>query len=177
MEKRSILKMGNPQLFEKSLRVADLKDPLITQIITEMTEAMQRLGGVGIAAPQIGYKKRIMIFGFERSERYPDEKPVPFTILINPVFTPLSEVMNDGWEGCLSVPGLRGLIPRFSEIKYEGLDPQGNKIEREASNFHARMIQHECDHLDGILFPQRIKDLKRFGFEDALPEFSQHSRM
>lgn len=169
--------MGNPQLFEKSLGVENLQDPLIKQIIEEMQQAMQQLGGVGIAAPQIGYQKRIIMFGFEKNERYPNEKPVPFTILINPVFTPLSDVTNDGWEGCLSVPGLRGIVPRFTEIKYEGLDPQGNKIEREAANFHARMIQHEVDHLDGILFPHRMKDLKRFGFEDALPEFAKRSKM
>jgi peptide deformylase len=129
---------------------------------------MKQEGGVGIAAPQIGVNKRMVIFGFESSARYPNEKPVPFTVLINPVIEYLSDETADGWEGCLSVPGLRGLVPRFRHIRYSGFDLEGNAFTREADGFHARIVQHECDHLDGILFPQRIKDMRFFGFEDEL---------
>ena len=133
-----------------------------------MKDTMLEEGGVGIAAPQIGCNKRVIIFGFEENSRYPNEKSVPFTILINPAYKILSNEMVDAWEGCLSVPGLRGLVPRYNQIEYSGYDPEGNLITRIAEGFHARVVQHEYDHLDGILFPQRLKDLKYFGFEDEL---------
>jgi peptide deformylase len=125
-------------------------------------------GGVGIAAPQIGSNQRVIMFGFEENPRYPDAGPIPFTILINPVITFLSSEMVDGWEGCLSVPGLRGLVPRYNHIKYSGYDEKGQLITRVVDGFHARVVQHETDHLDGILYPQRIKDLRFFGFEEEL---------
>ena len=129
---------------------------------------MQELGGVGLAAPQIGCNKRVIIFGFEKNERYPDEVEIPFTVLINPIINILSPEMIDGWEGCLSVPGLRGLVPRYNKIEYKGHDVNGGCITRVVEGFHARVIQHEYDHLDGILYPQRLKDLRFFGFEDEL---------
>lgn len=133
-----------------------------------MKDTMTEKGGVGIAAPQIGCNLRVIMFGFEKSIRYPNELPVPFTILINPVIEILSDEMVDGWEGCLSVPGLRGLVPRYEKIKYSGFDLEKNPIERIVDGFHARVVQHECDHIDGILFPLRIKDMRHFGFEDEI---------
>lgn len=165
---KSVIKMGNKQLATPSLPVTDLSKDEINKIIIDMQNTMKEKGGIGIAAPQIGYNHRIIMFGFDKSERYPNEKPIPFTILINPKFEVLSDEMVDGWEGCLSVPGIRGLVPRYNKIKYSGHDPDGHIISRTVEGFHARVIQHECDHLDGILFPQRIKDMKFFGFEDEL---------
>lgn len=173
MSNRTILKMGNKQLATPSEALDNFAAlgrayPGLNGLLEDMFATMQEKGGVGIAAPQIGYNKRVIMFGFEKSTRYPKEKPVPFTILINPVITILSEEMNDGWEGCLSVPGLRGLVSRYNKIEYSGFDPDGKPIQQQAEGFHARILQHECDHLDGILFPQRIKDLRFFGFEDEL---------
>jgi len=160
--------MGNAELAIPSKEVVDFSDPELPTIISDMNDTMIEKGGVGIAAPQIGVNLRIVMFGFEKSERYPDAEPVPLTILINPIIEFLDDEMEDGWEGCLSVPGLRGLVPRYKNIKYRGYDENGNPIERIVSGFHARVVQHECDHLDGILYPQRIKDMTSFGFEDEL---------
>ena len=133
-----------------------------------MRDTMHTQNGAGLAAPQIGVGLRVVIFGVERNERYPDAEPVPYTELVNPVLTPLSDELEDGWEGCLSVPGLRGVVPRFRRLRYRGLDPSGAIIERDVEGFHARVIQHECDHLDGILYPMRVRDFTRFGFTDVL---------
>lgn len=170
MTSQAIVKMGNEQLATPSIPVDDFTDPGLSRLIQDLEDTMKEKGGVGIAAPQIGCNKRIILFGFEQNKRYPNEKPVPFTILINPEYKSLSEEMVDGWEGCLSVPGLRGLVPRYNKIEYKGYDQKGVLISRIVQGFHARIIQHECDHLNGILFPQRIKDLRYFGFEDELTE-------
>lgn len=165
---KSVLKMGNKQLATQSQPVTDFSDPKLASIIEDMIDTMHEQGGVGIAAPQIGHSLRIILFGFKANARYPNEKTVPFTILINPVIRVLSDEMSDAWEGCLSVPGLRGLVPRYHRIQYQGYNQDGQPMNCIAEGFHARMVQHECDHLDGILFPQRIKDLRYFGFEDEL---------
>ena len=167
---QAVVKMGNQQLSTPSVAVTDFSDPTLKNIVDDMRDTMQEKGGVGIAAPQIGHNLRIVMFGFEANARYPLEKPIPFTVLINPTIEIRSAEMVDGWEGCLSVPGLRGLVPRYKKIYYHGYDLQGALITRIAEDFHARVLQHECDHLDGLLFPQRIKDLKFFGFEDELQD-------
>lgn len=167
---QSIVKMGNQKLATPSLPVTDFSDSALQMVVNDMLDTMQEKGGVGIAAPQIGHNLRIIMFGFEANERYPNENPIAFTLLINPVIEILSDEMIDGWEGCLSVPGLRGLVPRYKKIQYHGYDLYGKEIRRIAENFHARVVQHECDHLDGILFPRRIKDLSYFGFEDELKD-------
>ena len=165
-----ILRMGD----ERLLRIAPLvPEALIGSaeldtLIADMFETMHSVGGVGLAAPQIGVDMQLVIFGFESSERYPDAPAVPQTILLNPVITPLSQDMEEGWEGCLSVPGLRGAVSRFSLIRYEGIDPKGERIERTAEGFHARVVQHECDHLIGRLYPTRITDFSKFGYTDVL---------
>lgn len=167
---RDILKMGD----ERLLRIAPpvpahmLGSPELQQLIDDMFETMAHVGGVGLAAPQIGIDLQLVIFGFERSERYPDAEPVPRTILLNPVIIPLGTEVEDGWEGCLSVPGLRGVVPRYTRIRYTGLDPQGRPVERVTEGFHARVVQHECDHLIGRLYPSRIQDFSRFGYTDVL---------
>ena len=163
-----VVKMGNRELATPSLKVTDFATERLRALIQDMRDTMEEEGGVGIAAPQIGYNSRIILFGFETSDRYPGEAPVPFTVLINPIIKLLTEEMAEGWEGCLSVPGLRGLVPRYTKISYEGFDSEGNPIQRIAEGFHARVLQHEYDHLDGILYPQRIKDMRYFGFEDEL---------
>jgi len=140
----------------------------LNALIADMFDTMEAAGGVGLAAPQIGVDLRLVIFGFERSERYPDAPAVPRTVLLNPVITPLSEEVAEGWEGCLSVPGLRGKVPRHQRIRYTGFDPRGQAIEREAEGFHARVVQHECDHLIGRLYPTRIRDLTQFGYTSVL---------
>ena len=168
MSIQSVVKMGNQQLATPSLAVTDFSDPAIKTIVDDMRDTMKAKGGVGIAAPQIGHNLRIIMFGFDINARYPDEKPVPFTVLINPKIEILSNETVDGWEGCLSVPGLRGLVPRYKKIQYQGYDLNGELISRVAENFHARVVQHECDHLDGMLYPKRIKDLNFFGFEEEL---------
>ena len=137
-------------------------------LVNDMLDTMRHFNGVGLAAPQIGVDLRVVIFGFDANPRYPDAESVPLTILINPVLTPLSDEMEEGWEGCLSVPGLRGMVPRWRCLRYSGLDATGSPIEREVSGFHARVVQHECDHLDGILYPSRIRDFTRFGFTEQL---------
>jgi peptide deformylase len=165
---REVLKMGDPRLLAVAQPVAEFGSPELKSLLTDMQDTMHDLNGAGLAAPQIGVGLRVVIFGFEENPRYPDEDSVPFTILINPQLTPLSEVQDEGWEGCLSVPGMRGLVPRYRELRYTGFDADGNPIDRTVTDFHARVVQHEVDHLDGILYPRRIRDLTQFGFNDAL---------
>ena len=167
MATRDILKMGNPDLLKVSEPVDFEKDDLTT-LIEDMKETMKANDGAGLAAPQIGVFKRLVIFGFDTNDRYPEADSVPFTVLINPIITPLSDEQENGWEGCLSVPGLRGVVPRYTHIKYEGYDAKGNKLEREVEDFHARVVQHECDHLDGILYPMKIEDYRYFGFHEEI---------
>ena len=161
---KSVIKMGNEKLATPSLPVTNFSNGEIKELVSDMQDTMREKGGVGIAAPQIGCNLRVVMFGFDYNERYPNEKPVPFTILINPTIEILSDEMVDGWEGCLSVPGLRGLVPRYKKIQYSGYDIDGQPIFCVAEGFHARVVQHECDHVDGILFPQRIKKMKSFWF-------------
>lgn len=167
MAVRQVLKMGNPALYLTCEAVQEFNTPELTSIITDMFETMADYNGVGLAAPQIGINKRIVIFGLEANTRYPDVEPVPETILINPVISPVGDEQDEAWEGCLSVPGMRGLVTRHVNVNYSGYTPMGEKIERSVSGFHARVVQHECDHLDGILYPLRIKDMRQFGYEDA----------
>jgi len=168
MAVKSILRMGAPRLLEKSQPVINITDPAIHGLIQDMFDTMASAGGVGLAAPQIGVGLQVVIFGFEKSERYPDAPPVPQTILINPVITPLTDEEELGWEGCLSVPGMRGEVPRFKQIRYQGIDETGREIDRSVDDFHARVVQHECDHLIGKLYPMRMRDMSRFGFTDVL---------
>ena len=165
---RPLLRMGDPRLLRRSRPVERFDAPELHTLIADMEETMRHLDGAGLAAPQIGVDLRLVIFGVERNARYPDAEPVPRTVLINPVLTPLSPETEEGWEGCLSVPGLRGWVPRWSRLRYSGFDDRGRPIERSVSGFHARVVQHECDHLDGILYPMRMRDLSRFGFTDVL---------
>jgi peptide deformylase len=165
---REILKMGDARLLRVAQPVAAYDTPELHALIADMFDTMEAANGAGLAAPQIGVDLRVVIFGFTRSERYPDAPPVPRTVLINPVVSALDDGMEDGWEGCLSVPGLRGVVPRHARVRYAGFDPQGRPIEREAEGFHARVVQHECDHLDGVLYPMRVRDFTRFGYTDVL---------
>jgi len=165
---REILKMGDPRLLQVARPVEDIHDPELKTIIADMYETMHAAGGVGLAAPQIGVDLRLIIFGFNASARYPDEPPVPVTTLINPWIELLTQEMEEGWEGCLSVPGMRGWVPRATHIRYGGMFENGGALTREARHFHARVFQHEFDHLSGILYPQRIRDMTRFGFIEAL---------
>ena len=165
---RDVLRMGDPRLFERSREVDRAGTPELLALLDDMRETMHAQNGAGLAAPQIGVGLRVVIFGVERNERYRDAVPLPYTELVNPVLTPVSDELEDGWEGCLSVPGLRGVVPRFRRLRYRGLDPSGAIIERDVEGFHARVVQHECDHLDGILYPMRVRDFTRFGFTDVL---------
>lgn len=165
---RDVLRMGDPRLFDRSRDVEDVRLPAIAALLDDMRDTMRAQNGAGLAAPQIGVSLRVVIFGVDRNPRYPDAEEVPYTELINPVLTALSDEMEDGWEGCLSVPGLRGVVPRHVRLRYRGLDPAGEVIERDVGGFHARVVQHECDHLDGILYPQRMTDMSRFGFIEEL---------
>ena len=165
---REILRMGDPRLLRQARPVQEFGTPQLRALVADMLETMRAAQGVGLAAPQIGVDLQLVIFGFEQNERYPDESAVPFTVLLNPLLTPLGTALEEGWEGCLSVPGMRGLVPRYRRLRYQGRDLEGNIIEREVEGFHARVVQHECDHLDGILYPMRMKDLSRFGFTDVL---------
>ncbi len=168
MTVRTILRMGDPRLLVPAQPVTELGNPLIDELISDMFDTMAEAGGVGLAAPQIGVSLQLVIFEVEKSERYPDAPAVPQTILINPLITPLSAEEELDWEGCLSVPGMRGEVPRFSKIRYQGFDPHGRAIDRTVDGFHARVVQHECDHLIGTLYPMRMRDLSRFGFTDVL---------
>jgi peptide deformylase len=165
---RDILRMGDPRLLERSKEVQRFATPELSALLADMRDTMIAAKGAGLAAPQIGVGLRVVIFGFEHNQRYPDAEPIPYTELVNPVITPLGRQMEEDWEGCLSVPGLRGKVPRFASVRYTGFDPAGRPIEREVSGFHARVIQHECDHLDGILYPTRMRDMRSFGFTSVL---------
>jgi len=168
MPEKEVLRMGDPRL----LRVADAVEfpaaPELATLITDLWDTMAARGGVGIAAPQIGVGLRVVVFGMECSERYPEAPPVPRTVLVNPEIEVLDESLVEGWEGCLSVPGLRGLVPRYARIRYRGYDADGTPVAREVEGFHARVVQHEYDHLDGILYPRRVRDLGNFGFEEEI---------
>lgn len=168
MAVRPVLKMGDLRLLQVSQPVAQFDTPELHALIADMQETMRALNGAGLAAPQIGVASRVVIFGIDHNPRYPDAEAVPFTVLVNPVLTPLDEEMEDGWEGCLSVPGMRGLVPRLKRVAYSGFDQYGTPLQRSVSDFHARVVQHECDHLDGILYPMRIRDLRAFGFTAEL---------
>jgi peptide deformylase len=168
MAVRPVLKMGDARLWQRAQAVASFATPELQALIADMEETMRALDGAGLAAPQIGVGLRVVIFGFEDNARYPDVGSVPYTVLINPVLEPLSDEIEDGWEGCLSLPGLSGWVPRWRHLRYTGFDPLGRSIDRSVDGFHARVVQHENDHLDGILYPMRIRDLSRFGFSEVL---------
>ena len=168
MAVHDILKMGDPRLLRLAQPVTSFGTAALDALIVDMTDTMRAANGAGLAAPQIGVDLQLVIFGFERNQRYPDAPPVPLTVLINPTITPLSDEESEGWEGCLSVPGLRGWVPRWSRIRYRGVDPQGRVIDREVDGFHATVVQHECDHLIGRLYPTRMRDFTRFGFTSVL---------
>ena len=164
---RDVLRMGDPRLLRWAEPVADLRDPALLELLADMRDTMRSLDGAGLAAPQIGVPLQVVIFGLEHNPRYPDAAPVPDTVLINPVITPIGAEIEDGWEGCLSVPGMRGLVPRWRRLRYAGVDEHGVRLEREVEGFHARVVQHEVDHLLGVLYPMRIQDLRNFGFLEA----------
>ncbi|MGB8339794.1 MAG: peptide deformylase [Burkholderiales bacterium] len=168
MAVRPVLKMGDPLLRQVAKPVKKFGTAELDALITDMHDTMDALDGAGLAAPQIGVSLQVVIFGVEKNRRYPDAEEVPYTVLINPVIAPIGTDIEDGWEGCLSVPGMRGLVPRHHSIRYQGFDQRGKKIDRSVSDFHARVVQHECDHLLGILYPMRIRDMRMFGFNDAL---------
>jgi len=168
MTVREILKMGDPRLLRVAQPVQRFDTPELHALIADMFDTMHAARGAGLAAPQIGIDLQLVIFGFKTNDRYPDAPPVPETVLINPAITPLTATLEDGWEGCLSVPGLRGVVPRHARIRYTGFDPKGETIDREADGFHARVVQHECDHLIGKLYPMRVRDFTQFGFTSVL---------
>jgi len=171
MTVREVLRMGHPVLRERAKPVEKLATAELRALVEDMKETMEAKNGAGLAAPQIGVSQRVVIFGVEHNPRYPDAEPVPFTILVNPKLVMLSREVEEDWEGCLSVPGMRGIVPRYVKLRYTGFDPEGNPIDCVAEGFHARVVQHECDHLDGILYPQRMTDMTRFGFnEELFPE-------
>jgi len=165
---RDVLRMGDPRLLQHSAPVAAFDTPELHALLADLRDTMAAQNGAGLAAPQIGVPLQVVIFGVERNPRYPDAEPVPYTELVNPVLTALSPEMEEEWEGCLSVPGLRGKVPRYTSLRYEGFDPAGRPIAREVSGFHARVVQHETDHLFGILYPMRIRDFRQFGYTDIL---------
>lgn len=160
--------MGHPVLREKAKPVEEFGTPELRALLEDMKETMAAKNGAGLAAPQIGVSKRVVIFGVGNNPRYPDAEEVPFTVLVNPKLVMLTREIEEDWEGCLSVPGMRGVVPRYTKLRYTGFDIEGNPIERVADGFHARVVQHECDHLDGILYPQRMTDMSRFGFNEEL---------
>jgi peptide deformylase len=165
---REILRMGDERLLRVAQPVAAFDTPQLHALVSDLFDTMTAARGAGLAAPQIGVDLQVVIFGFDHNERYPDAPPVPRTVLVNPIITPLSDEQEEGWEGCLSVPGLRGVVPRWRRIRYSGFDAHGAAIDREAEGFHARVVQHECDHLVGKLYPMRMRDFSRFGFTDVL---------
>ena len=172
----AILKMGDPRLLRLAPPVERFATPELRTLVADMFETMRAVNGAGLAAPQIGVDMQLVIFGFDRNERYPEAPAVPATVLLNPVIEPIGDVMEEGWEGCLSVPGLRGIVPRFARIRYRGFDVEGRAFERDAEGFHARVVQHECDHLNGVLYPMRVRDFSRFGFTSVLfPELDAAS--
>lgn len=165
---REVLRMGDPRLLQKSQPVEAFGTPALHALVKDMRDTMTHLDGAGLAAPQIGVLLRVVIFGVHANPRYPDAEEVPDTVLINPVLDPIGDEMEEGWEGCLSVPGLRGVVPRHLRVRYSGFDERGGRMERTVQGFHARVVQHECDHLDGILYPMRVRDFSQFGFVDVL---------
>jgi peptide deformylase len=165
---REVLRMGHPVLREKAKPVEKFGTPELRALLEDMKETMAAKNGAGLAAPQIGVGQRVVIFGVDKNPRYPDAEEVPFTVLVNPKLVMLTREVEEDWEGCLSVPGMRGVVPRYTKLRYSGFDIEGNPIERVAEGFHARVVQHECDHLDGILYPQRMTDLSKFGFNEEL---------
>ena len=167
MAVRPVLRMGDPLLLQSAAIVEAFYTPELHALINDMQDTMQHMNGAGIAAPQIGVSQRVVIFGVGHNPRYPDAEQVPYTVLVNPVLTFVGDEMEDGWEGCLSVPGMRGIVSRYQRLHYKGFDQYGQVIDRLVSGFHARVVQHECDHLDGILYPMRIQDLRQFGYTDV----------
>ena len=165
---REVLRMGDPRLLRRSEEVTEFGTPELQALLQDMRDTMAHLNGAGLAAPQIGVGLRVVIFGVKANPRYPGVDEVPDTVLINPILTPLGGEMEEAWEGCLSVPGMRGSVPRYKRLRYRGVDETGRPFEREVADFHARVVQHEVDHLDGILYPMRIRDLGKFGFNEAL---------
>jgi peptide deformylase len=165
---RDVLRMGDERLLKKSVPVENFNTPELRDLLIDMEDTMAHLHGAGLAAPQIGVGLRVVIFGSDANPRYPDAPEVPKTVLINPVLTPVGNEIEDGWEGCLSVPGMRGVVPRYYRLRYQGFDETGSPIDRTVEGFHARVVQHEVDHLDGILYPMRIEDFSRFGFTEVL---------
>ncbi len=165
---QKVLKMGDPVLLQVAAPVEKFETAELHELLTDMRDTMQAMNGAGIAAPQIGVSKQVVIFGFDSNPRYPDAEAVPLTVLINPTLEFIGDEMEEGWEGCLSVPGMRGIVPRYKRLRYRGFDENGQPIDRTVSDFHARVVQHECDHLIGKLYPMRITDFSQFGFVDAL---------
>lgn len=165
---RAVLRMGDPRLFGAAAAVGKFDTPELHALLADMQDTMQALDGAGLAAPQIGAGLQVVIFGVEHNPRYPDAEAVPYTVLINPALVALDEETEEDWEGCLSVPGMRGLVPRYKRLRYHGFDQYGNAIDRTVSGFHARVVQHECDHLLGILYPMRIRDMRNFGYTEEL---------
>lgn len=165
---RDVLKMGDPRLLAQARPVTDFASPSLAGLLADMYDTLRALNGAGLAAPQIGVGFQVVMFEVAGNPRYPDAEAVPFTVLINPQLTPLTDETEDGWEGCLSVPGMRGLVPRYTALRYQGYDANGQPIDRTVSGFHARVVQHEVDHLNGILYPMRLRDLRAFGFTDTL---------
>ena len=168
MAVHKVLRMGDPRLLQVAAPVTEFNTPELDALIQDMFDTMAALDGAGLAAPQIGIGKRLVIFSVEANPRYPDAEVVPTTILINPQLEFPDQELEEDWEGCLSVPGMRGLVPRFARVRYSGFDQSGRRFSREVGGFHARVVQHECDHLDGVLYPRRIRDLTKFGFETEL---------
>jgi peptide deformylase len=164
---QKVLKMGDSVLLQVAEPITKFDSPELHELLTDMRDTMDAMNGAGIAAPQIGVSKQVVIFGFESNARYPDADAVPFTVLINPKLELIGDEMEDGWEGCLSVPGMRGVVPRYKQLRYRGFDEKGQPIDRTVSDFHARVVQHECDHLIGMLYPMRVKDFSKFGFVDT----------
>lgn len=168
MSIRTVLKMGDPLLLKVADKVEKFATPELNTLIQDMHDTMEALDGAGLAAPQIGASLQVVIFGVKSNPRYPDAEEVPYTVLLNPVLTPLTQEVEQDWEGCLSVPGLRGMVPRFARLRYRGFDQYGKPIDRSVGGFHARVVQHECDHLQGILYPMRITDFRLFGYTEVL---------
>jgi len=165
---REILRMGDPRLLRVARPVDEFAKPTLCDLVDDLLDTMRANDGAGLAAPQIGVDLQVVVFQVTHNPRYPDAEPVPLTVLINPVLTPLGEEQDPGWEGCLSIPGLRGLVPRHRRLRYQGRDLQGDRIDRTVDGFHARVVQHETDHLFGILYPMRMKDMSQFGFVEQL---------
>ena len=165
---REVLRMGDPRLIEKAKPVEQFGTPELTALVADLRDTMAHLNGAGLAAPQIGVGLRVVIFGVRANPRYPQAGEVPDTVLVNPVLEPLAADQEEDWEGCLSVPGMRGMVPRYRYLRYSGFDERGGRIERTVEGFHARVVQHECDHLDGVLYPMRVRDFRKFGFIEAL---------